>query len=1093
MKRKFQFLGLTLSLLMLLVLPVVPSIQLKADAAAALVTQNEAVNWAKNQVGKTYNIDGIYGSQCSDFGSAYINWLISGSTALNKPFTTYNGYKYFDLNYPDGWQKIRNYLELIPQPGDILVWGTSFGGGYGHVAVAIEGCTINTIKCIEQNGMANGGNGSPVQYATYNYNGFTGVIRPQWKQGAYTNKIEHWIWGFEKKEGNNSPKNAFHLSDTSFTAQQNSSFVLDSSKATRIPNGTVLTRFETPAIDGTWKNYNIGTSVTQKSSSMLFQYDYEPITYKITYDLAGGTNNSANPATYNVFYGVSLKNPTKTGYTFAGWYNGSTKVTGINEGKNATFANADVLYSELSKRQTGDIKLTAKWTPNTYTVKYNANGGSGTMANSSHNYGTAKALSSNAFTRSGYTFQGWSTSASSSTVTYKDKQSVNNLTATNGATVNLYAVWNINSYSLSVNPNGGTWNNSTKAQSFTQNYASTKLIETPTRTGYTFGGWLLNGAGSLNGVKTPDPTFKSSTGGMGVYNTANNGSVVLTRVASQADNPTDSAYEMKIQTNGTAKPGLGGFVQSTNSAANKKFIHTFIAKLPVGYSLTDHRNAIGNGSTSKWLTSNAGTGKWETYAYEVTCGSSGTFGTFGYVAISGGSAPVTWYVAYAQVTEVGSRTYTYGAGNCTLTAQWSPNHYTNQIGHWIDGFENKEGNNGDKKNAFLLTNTSFTAQYGSTFYMDKSRATKIPNGTSVTDFGTSVIDGKFTSYNLGKAVTQNTNSLYFEYYYRPITYKITYDLAGGTNNSANPATYNVLYGVSLKNPTRTGYTFAGWYNGSTKVTGINEGKNAAFANADALYSELAKRQTGDIKLTAKWTPNTYTVKYNANGGNGTMANSSHTYGTAKALNANAFTRTGYTFQGWSTSASATSETYTDKQSVNNLNATNGATVNLYAIWSPKGVVLKMNSEYAYSDGKVKHTTQYATGYAKMKNIYGTMMIPLRYVAEVNGFAVDYDAASNKTKIINSATGEYLLVSPGSAVVEKYSSFGARVNETTAPQPFVIDDGVTMGPMRFVCEALGLHVEYKWISDSEQYVTVTSDKISNEQVNVLLSKAIELGL
>lgn len=703
MKRKFQLLGLTLSLLMLLVLPVVPGIQLKADAAAALVTQNEAVNWAKNQVGKTYNIDGIYGSQCSDFGSAYINWLISGSTALNKPFTTYNGYKYFDLNYPDGWQKIRNYPELIPQPGDILVWGTSFGGGYGHVAVAIEGCTINTIKCIEQNGMANGGNGSPVQYATYNYNGFTGVVRPQWKSQVFPSK----------------------------------------------PNA--------------------------KASKSVYR-ENEMIT--ISWDKCSNVN----------------------------WF--------------------DV---EIVNTETGAL------------------------------------------------------------------------------------VYSRNS-------------NNTNAEM----------------------------------------TFLTTTLGIG-------------------------DYRAKI----TSVNSYGGTIQAT----------------PSDY---------------------------------------------------------VWFSV-------------------------KPNTYTNSIGHWLFGFKNGEGNNGDK-NAFNLAYTSFIAQYNSSYIIDKSWAVKLPNGVELrNNIATPSIDGTWKEYPFKTLVTQKASNMLFEYYYDLITYKITYDLAGGTNNSANPATYNVFYGVNLKNPTRTGYTFAGWYNGSTKVTGINEGKNATFANADVLYSELAKRQTGDIKLTAKWTPNTYTVKYNANGGSGTMANSSHTYGTAKALNSNAFTRTGYIFQGWSTSAFATSATYTDKQSVNNLNATNGATVNLYAVWSPKGVVLKMNSEYAYSDGKVKHTTQYATGYAKMKNIYGTMMIPLRYVAEVNGFAVDYDAASNKTKIINSATGEYLLVSPGSAVVEKYSSFGARVSETTAPQPFVVDDGVTMGPIRFVCEALGLHVEYKWISDSEQYVTVTSDKISNEQVNVLLSKAIELGL
>ena len=70
----------------------------------------------------------------------------------------------------------------------------------------------------------------------------------------------------------------------------------------------------------------------------------------------------------------------------------------------------------------------------------------------------------------------------------------------------------------------------------------------------------------------------------------------------------------------------------------------------------------------------------------------------------------------------------------------------------------------------------------------------------------------------------------------------------------------------------------------------------------------------------------YSVKFNANGGSGSMANEPFTYGTAKALIANAFTRTDYTFQGWATSANG-AKVYNDKQLVSNLADTSGAVVN----------------------------------------------------------------------------------------------------------------------------------------------------------------------
>ena len=98
----------------------------------------------------------------------------------------------------------------------------------------------------------------------------------------------------------------------------------------------------------------------------------------------------------------------------------------------------------------------------------------------------------------------------------------------------------------------------------------------------------------------------------------------------------------------------------------------------------------------------------------------------------------------------------------------------------------------------------------------------------------------------------------------PIDYTITYNLDGGTNSSSNPSSYTVLYGVSLAAPTRENYEFLGWQdqNGDI-ITGINEGENATFSNADELYMKLATRTTGNIELTALWkaTSNTW-IKQN---------------------------------------------------------------------------------------------------------------------------------------------------------------------------------------------------------------------------------------
>ncbi len=146
----------------------------------------------------------------------------------------------------------------------------------------------------------------------------------------------------------------------------------------------------------------------------------------------------------------------------------------------------------------------------------------------------------------------------------------------------------------------------------------------------------------------------------------------------------------------------------------------------------------------------------------------------------------------------------------------------------------------------------------------------------------------------------------------------------------NSAEKNGLPNVATFGLAKKGYTFAGW---GTKSTG-----GTIFDQNDTglLPTEInSNLKNGNCSTTvyAIWKANTYTVKYNANGGTGTVSNSSHTYDTAKVLNANNFTRTGYTFLGWNTSSTATTATYTDKQSVKNLTSTNGGTVTLYAVWS----------------------------------------------------------------------------------------------------------------------------------------------------------------
>lgn len=184
MKRiTFHFFAIMLVVLAYIFFPLNP-VQLYAWTTP---TQADAVQWVKTQAnnGTGFNPDGIYGYQCSDFATSYLNWLISGNTALNSPYTTYNAYQYWNLSYPAGWQKITNYDTFVPQPGDLLVFNGTANNPYGHVAVAIEGCTQTVAKVVEQDGSKNwqGAHYNSYGYFT-SYISFVGVIRPAFSSPA---------------------------------------------------------------------------------------------------------------------------------------------------------------------------------------------------------------------------------------------------------------------------------------------------------------------------------------------------------------------------------------------------------------------------------------------------------------------------------------------------------------------------------------------------------------------------------------------------------------------------------------------------------------------------------------------------------------------------------------------------------------------------------------------------------------------------------------------------------------------------------------------------------------------------------------------
>ena len=151
-------------------------------------------------------------------------------------------------------------------------------------------------------------------------------------------------------------------------------------------------------------------------------------TYTVSYN---ANNGSGAPTSQTKYYGKTLTlstvKPTRSGYAFKGW---------------ATSASGSVAYaSGASYTANANVTLYAVWQANTWTVSYNANGGTGAPASQTKQLNSNLTLSSTKPTRANYKFVGWATSPSATTATYQAGG-----TYTNNASVTLYAVWELTLY-----------------------------------------------------------------------------------------------------------------------------------------------------------------------------------------------------------------------------------------------------------------------------------------------------------------------------------------------------------------------------------------------------------------------------------------------------------------------------------------------------------------------------------------------------------------------------------------------------------------------------------------------------------------------
>lgn len=211
-------------------------------------------------------------------------------------------------------------------------------------------------------------------------------------------------------------------------------------------------------------------------------------------------------------------------------------------------------------------------------------------------------------------------------------------------------------------------------------------------------------------------------------------------------------------------------------------------------------------------------------------------------------------------------------------------------------------------------------------------------------------------------------------------YTVTFDNDGTTATVMTPR--NGAIGSRIPaDPSRKGYTFDGWFNGETKLT------------AETVIS-------GDSTYTAKWTAITYTIAFSGGSGStGSVESIPAAYDREVTLPRNAFTRPGYSFNGWSQSSSASKGSYAEGDAVKNLTSTQGTTVTLYAAWQPLPVTVRLHLNYAGAED-ITRTGAVGSNYNYILTDAGTTRFNSITDPKRDGYIFDgwYDAAEGGSAI-----------------------------------------------------------------------------------------------
>lgn len=714
----------------------------------------------------------------------------------------------------------------------------------------------------------------------------------------------------------------------------------------------------------------------------------EELSFTVTFNAGTGATGGPLTYTYDSKTAVATANGTaagtkpeatfsKTGHDFLGW---ST----TNGATTAAIGSAGLLSTAIGAPTNGGAyTLYAVWGPKTYTITYSAGSGiTGVTVPSagSATHGSNYTVSSTEPTRTGYKFDGWTSSAGGSVAA---GGTINNVTSN----ITLTAKW-IARYTVSYNGNGHNSGTAPTTVTVDSGGSTTAAANPFTKTGSTFTGWntAANGSGTsyaagatISNITSNITLYAQWQGNPTITFDANKptgaGSANVAGLpANVSSHPYNTAYTLPTTTPtlkgytfaGWKKDNTGSTINAGASAgnitANTKFYAQWTEKTGYSVSFYDAFGQTGDGTPVGTTQSSK---KWTDNITLPTTPSKTGYNFAGWFLTkdangNGNTGQMSSAMAVRDIWALQSIADT--TTSVKLYAKWTEKDRVQVTLNLNGSGASYNGSTSNFTSPSLLNGSSWSIPA----LTDKANPTRV--GYNFKGWADSA-SATSATYQAGHNFTNLTASkiVYAVWAAAPVTFTFQGGHASATLKSGATTTASANYGSNLTTKANDTYTLAGnnfsnwgYTNAAGSAATVNASTGVPVSNFKITWTGTSEAGTlaGTATLTANWTPITYNISWNATGGSSNTSTANVNADTPITLPTNP-TRAGYTFQGWNTVQAGTGTAVTaggnKVRDIWTSLPTNGGTLTAYAQWEENKVIIRFygdtHSSVKWNDNK----------------------------------------------------------------------------------------------------------------------------------------------